>query len=224
MGDVVAVTCYTGGEELCSMTERMLRSLTVPAFAVGQGVDRQADTHARHIHAVTRHNAGFALGINRAIELARMHFPDAKHVLVLNNDLEFPDPHWIDELLAQADGKHVVTPVTDKTGYKVAEWPGPSAGTTMAEMVGAFCWLVPTLICEKLRRDYGFWLFDPDFHFAYGEDDYTAAIFRKKLIGPKPFRVVHSSFVRHLRSQTAGPMKIDRGKQIKLLEAKLARL
>ncbi len=219
-------TCYTGGLELCDMTQRMVNGFKgttgVEIAVVGQGCAKPvSDCH----YIETETNEGFAAGINRAIEahIAR-RLVEPKFVVVLNNDLEFPDPAWIGELLSETDGKHICTPVTDNTGIKVAEAAGPGRGTILAPMVGAFCWLVPFKHCRMLLERYGFWMFDTDFGFGYGEDDYTAAILRKELDMQTPFKVVKSSWVKHLRSVTARTVKIDRQKQFRILKEKLREL
>lgn len=220
---VMAVTCCTGGEKLCLLTERLVRALPMQTIVVQQDTDRNIDCDW-FISVRTKYNAGFALGVNRGIQkiwsFSRGVIPNPSYVLVINNDIEPPLFPWFEPLLREADQDHICSPLTDNTGYKIAQAPGPQKGVTLAPMVGAFCWLVPFWMCEFLRSRYGFWLFDPDFGLGYGEDDYTAALLTKKL-GHPPFKIVRQSWVRHFRSQTASTMKIDRGKQIRLLKEKL---
>lgn len=225
--EVQAITCYTGGEELVQMTERMIRKLRVPVIAVGQGVEREVDAPCHKVR--THFNAGFALGINRGIQTCySLHGELPDYLLVINNDIEPPDYPWFEILLQNAKNQrsgrsqHIVTPATDRTGYKVAQQAGPKDGVANTSMVGAFCWLVPKWIPNMLRSQYGFWLFDPDFGLGYGEDDYTAAILRKT--NKQPFKIVRSAWVRHLRSQTTRTVNIDRKKQFDILHRKLKEL
>jgi len=221
--DVCAVTCYTGDESLVQMTERLIDRLPCTVVAVGQGSVRQVMSECWRVKL--DENMGFAAGINAGIqhlwETLGADLPD--NLLIINNDIEPKDDVWLDVLLAEADGKHVVSPLTDRTWGTAAKAPGPKAGgCRYAENISAFCWLVPKSITMMLKKEFGFWMFDEDFGLGYGEDNYTAAILRRK--DPKPFKVVLSSWVKHLKAQTAKTVKIDRKKQFTILENKLAGL
>jgi len=222
---VIAVTCYTGSERLVQMTERLVKRLPCGVVAVGQGADRQIATECCARVNVDV-NKGFAYGINTGIQWLWDNCEKVlpENILVINNDIEPPeDRAWFDLLVSVCDGKRIITPVTDRTWNKAAKASeAKNKNSFYASMVSAFCWLVPARICRRLKRNYGFWMFDEDFGLGYGEDDYTAAILRKK--DPTPFKVVPRSWVRHLKAQTAKTVKIDRKRQFVILENKIAKL
>jgi hypothetical protein len=60
-----------------------------------------------------------------------------------------------------------------------------------------------------IRKKFGFEIFSPDFT-NYGSDDITGAVLRK-LLGPKPFKIVPRSFVRHRKAQTANELGVKAG-------------
>ena len=165
---VLAVTCYTGGKELCVMTETMLKELQLTSdcrvAVTVQGADwvvKQAD----FVH-VSVENVGFAYGINRAIDLAvRTEKPD--YILVLNNDLRFPRLDWFVWLMKAAGPDYITCPVTDQTALH-AHPASVAVAPLDVEELSAYCWLVPFGLCEFLKKEYGFWLFSEDFAPAEG--------------------------------------------------------
>lgn len=185
-------------------------------------------------HPVTWHchleeNVGFGNAINRVIDrevlqpprLKTVHIQSGKttatpqpmkitHVLLLNNDLQFPDTNWLRELLAAREGNLILSPCTDITATKeaIATEARPLDPIRHRE-VSAFCWLVPVPVILALRKKFGFNLFHQDFS-NYGSDDVTAACVRS-IVGSKPFKIVPRSFVKHLKAQTANELGVKAG-------------
>lgn len=223
---VLAVTCYTGDEKLCTMTDFMLQGLwesgvvakiDLQIAAVGQGAERPAECRHPFMHP---ENVGFAFGMNLAIEnslRAMCESPD--YVLCLNNDLEFPEKNWLAELMKCARADRICVPATDRTSLRIQAGPIASPSIPVQEM-GAYCWLIPFAWCKWLKETHGFWLFSEEFAPAYGEDNLTAFLLSKKY-GANCFRWVRRSWVKHLRAKTAAAMKIDRKKSSALLVKKL---
>lgn len=185
-------------------------------------------------HPVTWHchleeNVGFGKAINLAIDreiiepprLKTVHIASGKtkptpqtveitDVLLLNNDLQFPDAGWLRELLRERDGKHVLSPCTDVTATREAVANGRrNVEPILHREVSAFCWLVPVAMIHALRKKFGFNLFHPDFT-NYGSDDVTSACLRG-LYGSKPFKIVPRSWVQHLKAQTANELGVKAG-------------
>jgi len=219
---ILAVIPFTGDHKLVAMTRRCVREfheLGMHVVVVNNAADERIDLPLEQVtELVMAENVGFGVAVNAAIEIALQVYPELRHVLVANNDLEFPNEKWFEHLIAEVDGKHVLSPTTNITACPESREPGPKdVDPVLAPQVSAFCWLVPVEVIQKLRRSFGFNLFDPAF-FAYGEDDLTSAIFRK-IIGPKPFKVVKRSWVKHLKGQTAKQVGVRPGdpKNLKLL-------
>jgi len=215
---ILAITCYTGGEDLVQMTERCVESLwscksfmKMDIFAIGQGVTRAQFESAGTVHPK---NHGFAWGMNEAIQDGVTEFGRPDYVLCFNNDLEFPDPNWLQLLLEAARSDRITVPVTDKTALHKQARAVDKPSFDVQE-ASAYCWLVPFEWCLFLKQFYGWWLFDPEF-FAFGEDNKTAWLL-SKAYGPKVFRMVPRSFVKHLRHQTSDVVKPDRRKSSRLL-------
>lgn len=185
-------------------------------------------------HPVTWHphmdeNVGFGNAINFAIEkeiiqppkLKTVHVETGKvtptplkvdytDILILNNDLQFPDTDWLRELLLARDGKHVLSPCTDVTATAAAVSNGRrNVDPIPHHEVSAFCWLVPIHLIFALRKKFGFNLFHQDFS-NYGSDDVTAACLRS-IVGKQPFRIVPRSWVKHLKAQTANELGVKAG-------------
>lgn len=185
-------------------------------------------------HPVTSHwhmeeNVGFGNAINKAIERDIIEPPklkavniltgkvtsaaskvDITDVLLLNNDLQFPDTSWLRELLRERDGKHVLSPCTDVTATKAAVADGArDSDPILHREVSAFCWLVPVVMIHALRKKFGFSLFHPNFT-NYGSDDVTAACLRS-FVSPTPFKIVPRSWVKHLKAQTANELGVKAG-------------
>lgn len=222
---VLAVTCYTGGEELVEMTEQTLQQLrstappsaTLHVCSTAQGAARIIETEGRW--AWSFKNEGFAAGMNASIEEGVDFFGAPDYVLCFNNDLEFPHRNWLQVLLDAATPSFITVPATDKTALH--KQPGPLPRPSFrTEEASAYCWLVPFAWCEHLKQRHGWWLFDPAF-FAYGEDNWTAFLL-SKAFGPKIFRMVPRSFVRHLRHQTSRHVKLSRTQSNRLLVDRLA--
>lgn len=224
---ILVVTPYTGSERLVKMTEAMLASFqkcaTLPHCEVPVSIVAINNAASRPIKTpVTWHghfdkNEGFGVAVNLAIKREvfdmQKHGQSAhhySHVLVLNNDLEFPEDDWLFQLCAAREGQLVLSPCTDVTATKVAvAEKGQDADPVRADQVSAFCWLVPVATIVMLRKKFGVELFHPDFT-NYGSDDIAGSMLRK-LLGPRPFKVVKRSFVRHLKAQTANELGVKPG-------------
>lgn len=231
---ILAITVYAGSKELVQMTEDMLQVFMhqkakldeeVVVTAVCNGAERPvAKGYADH-RTFFDENVGFGKAVNKTIEIAIACGDQFTDVLVMNNDLEFPNEDWLRQLIEARDGKRVVSPMTDKTAAKSARSKGPiNKSPFQAAHVSAFCWLVPRSVISMFRGRYRYPLFDPDF-FAYGEDDLAAAIMRK-WIAPKPFTVVPRAWVRHLRNKTGKEMGLKGGMDgnVAMLKKKMKRL
>lgn len=234
---ILAVTPYTGSEKLVKMTERCLASFQQIAATVNHKVSITAVDNAAsrpikkglydwHCHMDA--NVGFGNAINFAIQREIIEPPNLKivagdgsakkfdqpmnftHVLILNNDLEFPDTNWLAELLKERDGDLVLSPCTDITATAEARAEGArNLDPIRHAQVSAFCWLVPVTTIIKLRRKFGINLFHPDFT-NYGSDDVTAAMLRS-IISKQPFKIVPRSWVKHLKGQTANELGVKPG-------------
>lgn len=224
MTNVVAVTVYAGSEELVAMTERMLNQLLdttggVPIVAVANFPERCVDRRICTHHILHEQNLGFGVAVNAALRLMLDREPDCTHALILNNDLEFPDPKWFEALVAEAERSAICAPCTDRTATGAAIAKGAvDKPPTFHPQVSAYAWLVPIAVINNIYRAFGFELFDPDF-FAYGEDDYTGAIMRK-MYGRKPFKVVHRSWVKHLKGRTGAEFGLGGGMPANLKKLK----
>lgn len=225
---ILAVVAYAGSERLVKMTERMLADLhaiisvgrsQIPfgVVAVNNAAERPIKTPVTW-HAHNETNEGFGNAVNLAIRREIFDARKAKvtdhptytHVLVLNNDLEFPDTGWLFELLAEMDSKLVCSPCTDITATRECiQESAMDLDPIRCAQVSAFCWLVPVPVIEFIRKRYGFELFSPEFT-NYGSDDITGAVLRK-VVGPKPFKVVPRSWVRHKKAQTANELGVKSG-------------
>lgn len=216
--NILAITPYAGSKKLVRMTEEMVRSFTVCAkqridegqlriVAINNAADGQIPTALVDWHGYNDTNEGFGNAVNLAIK--RELRPSDSHVLVLNNDLEFPDTSWLEHLLAAVEGELVLSPCTDITATPEARQEGPQPlDPHRSKQVSAFCWLVPTQIITRLKKKFGFPLFHPDFS-NYGSDDVTAACLRS--FNSKPFKVVPRSWVRHKKAQTANELGVKAG-------------
>ncbi len=215
---ILAVTCYTGGEELCDMTERTIRSLEycVPdtvAFQVSvfaQGSDRMVDAA---YSTGCPENVGFAFGMNRAVDAGQASEPD--YVLCFNNDLEFPNEDWLGRLIREAKPDRICVPATDKSAIRTQEGPIPAPAEHIQEM-SAYCWLIPFAWCQWLKEKHGFWLFDEEFEPCYGEDNWTAYLLAKKF-GKTIFCYVRRSWVKHLKGRTSQSVTHNRRKTSAIL-------
>jgi hypothetical protein len=202
--------------------------IEVAVVAVNNAASRE-QTFPVTWHCHMGENVGFGRAINMAIEREIIEPPKLKTVhvgtgkttktpqdvnitdiLLLNNDLQFPDTNWLAHLLRERDGQHVLSPCTDVTATKQAVAPlALNLEPIMHREVSAFCWLVPVAHVHALRKKFGFNLFHPDFS-NYGSDDVTAACLRS-IVGPKPFKIVPRSWVKHLKAQTANELGVKAG-------------
>ncbi len=187
----------------------------VMVSVVNQGVETPvfADVSTTH-----HENVGFAFGMNLAIERGVTDTGAPDYVLCINNDIQFTDPRWWDELARVARGDRIVVPATDRAAIYVQAGALPKPSFPRAE-ASAYCWLVPFEWCKVLKATYGFWLFPEIYPGGYAEDNHTAYLLTK-LYGPNPvFRMVPKSFVKHLKAQTAKIVKPDRAKNTATLRA-----
>jgi hypothetical protein len=214
---IVAITPFTGSEKLVAMTESCIEELRACALppgvemrivavnnAASRGLSKDVLQNVDELTDVK--NYGFGVGVNRGIDYAligeRWH---VDHFLIFNNDLRFPDKNWLVELLKEVETPYVLSPRTDITATKEACHPGPAdLIPTRSPLVSAFCWLVPHRIVQMMDMRWKYPLFCPQFS-NYGSDDATAAILRFTY-GGTPFKIVHRSFVQHLKAQTANEL------------------
>lgn len=234
---ILAITPYAGSKKLVKMTEEMLRKFQVcvadapfpvEVVAVNNAAELPIGNGLTDWHAHNETNEGFGNAINLAIKrmviepkFLKITGHDGKtkpaglksdhtHVLLLNNDLEFPHVDWLTQLGKEVEGDLVLSPCTDITATKDAVSEGPrEASPLRSPQISAFCWLVPVTTIEKIRRKFTFPLFHPEFS-NYGSDDVTGAILRS-LVSPKPFKVVPRSWVRHLKARTANELGVKAG-------------
>lgn len=215
---ILAVIPYTGSEKLVQMTDKMVGQL-LPTL-IGADVSQvvlvankpsrllEPEKRMRHlkdaiVELKVPENRGFGPGINYALGASWKG-----DVLVLNNDLSFPQREWLNLLRAeQAEDEkdnlsYVYAPRTNCTATPEACKDGPEDKPAQrVRQVSAFCWLVPAKIRKLLRERGGFELFPPQFP-NYGSDDAAAAWIRF-LFGKTPFKVVHRAFVQHAKGRTA---------------------
>ena len=229
MTSILAVTCATGGADHAVMTDRMIDSLLsckgtgeLRVVAVAQALDGRIHGGEGITVIEDSVNRGFGEGMNTAIDHGLKGF-EVDKVLVLNNDLRFPEENWIKRLLS-APYWPVKSPTMDNTGTAMLKADGPRKGIDYYPFVGATCWMVDARILFRMMRKHGYWLFDPDFGLGYGEDDYAAVMIQRLTGEAKPFQVVRSAWVQHYRAQTSKGLKIDRKAQSALLKRKLAQL
>lgn len=234
---ILAITPYAGSKKLVAMTEAMLRSfatcvsasrLQVEIAAMNNAAERHIEKGLAHWNYTNEKNEGFGNAINLIIKNEIIDPPHLKvvpidggpiksmslkpgftHVLLLNNDLEFPQTEWLQQLVAEAESELVLSPCTDVTATAQAVQDGPvDLDPIRSVQVSAFCWLVPVSIIHKLRKKFGFNLFHPDFS-NYGSDDVTAACLRSFI--QRPFKIVPRAWVRHLKAQTANELGVKAG-------------
>lgn len=230
--NIIAVVPFTGSEKLVAMTEDCIKQLllcdlpneaTLRIVAVNNKASRSLGTIADHPQVdeyKTHENLGFGVGVNEGIDLALLgeQYP-CDYVLVVNNDLQFPQRNWLTLLLREVDGANVLSPRTDITATPEACHPGPEdKDAQLVEQVSAFCWLVPRRVITAIEPRFGWPLFNPMFT-NYGSDDATAAILRK-IYGRRPFKIVHRSWVKHLKAQTANELGVKAGTKDLLTDLK----
>ncbi len=212
MRPILAVIPFTGSERLVSMTVDMLSSLRptlkghdVTVRIVANNPWRLlTETELRGAEQISLDsNTGFGPGVNAGVK------DWEGDVLVLNNDLTFPQADWLTKLREQQEYDEgsgipfVYAPRTTITAthQACAEGPENKAATRIGQ-VSAYCWLIPAKMRARLRERAGFELFPPAPYHNYGSDDVSAAWLRK-LFGATPFVIVHRSFCVHAKGQTA---------------------
>lgn len=215
MSSILAVTCYTGAKQDSEMTLSMLKGLVdaakfaecdltmcVVAQDAGWGVHMPEDSFN---FCVRGKNRGFSWGMNEALREGIKKSEKYDYLLCINNDIEFPDRHWLARLLIHTNEQKVLCPMTNFTACDAQRSGGPihNREPFSVESTPAVLWLIPW---ETLKDVMGYigpgCLFREDIGRAWGEDTYTAAVLRK-VLSPKPFRIVPSSWVRHLGSKTS---------------------
>lgn len=221
--NIIAITPFTGSEKLVAMTEDCIRSLlmcdlpndaTLRIVAVNNAASRGLGDVLEHPmvdEVKDEKNYGFGVGVNRGIDYALIaeRWP-CDQILVFNNDLKFKDPTWLVQLCREIEGRYVLSPRTDVTATVEACHDGPADKSAQrVREVSAFCWLVPKLVIDAIDSRWNFPLFPPMFT-NYGSDDAAAAILRG-LYGETPFKVVHRSWVKHLKAQTANELGVKAG-------------
>lgn len=210
---LLAVIPYAGSEKLVQMTARMVGELRptlsdhdcVELVNNGSRMLTPQDIVDWPFGVLNLpKNVGFGPGINAALKDIRWK----GDVLVLNNDLSFPQADWL-KLLRQQQAEderdnltYIYAPRTNCTATPEACKDGPEDKPAQrVREVSAYCWLVPAKVLERLRPRAGFELFPPDFP-NYGSDN-SAAAWIRFLFGHTPFKVVHRAFVKHAKGQTA---------------------
>jgi len=213
MKPILAIIPYTGSEKLVRMTAAMLAQVkpTLPPdtciMPVGNAPSRPltyAERGGSPFELELSKNTGFGPGINAALRARDWIFD----VLVLNNDLGFPQADWLslmreEQRIDEIDHLHFIyAPRTNCTATPEACKDGPEdKAAQRVRQVSAYCWLVPAKVQLLMReRNHGD-LFPREFP-NYGSDD-AAAAWARKLLGRTPFRVVHRAFVTHAKGQTA---------------------
>lgn len=217
---LAVITCWTGGQEMADMTNRMVNDLRVFSdwFMIsvyGQGTDVELyEPGSFHVSHATYGpiNRGFAFGMNQALDSALLACspynyggpPPPEAVLCLNNDLEFPDPLWFRKLIEEPLDK-VLVPTTNFTACNEQRAEGPvDADPIDLPSTPAVCWLLPWAACEVLFKHSGGYgkLFREDIGMAWGEDGFASAALQRDF-DPNPYRIVPRSFVRHLGERTS---------------------
>lgn len=208
---VLAVIPYTGSEKLVQMTAKMIAELRptldddASVMAVANAPSRVLTFEEGGIFGCTLgENRGFGPGINAGLKARAWPFD----VLVLNNDLSFPQANWFkllreEQVRDERDNlSYIYAPRTNCTATREAIADGPEDKPAQrVRQVSAYCWLVPAKMHNILRQRAGFELFPPEFP-NYGSDD-AAAAWLRFLFGGTPFKVVHRAFVKHAKGQTA---------------------
>lgn len=211
MNDILAITPYTGSEKLVLMTAAMLEEtrLSWPFAHICAVANKPSRLLTKEelggaMQLPLRGNEGFGPGINAALRFLGWK----GDVLVLNNDLTFPQRGWMQHLrdeqgIDDQDGMHFIySPRTNCTATPEACKDGPADKPAQrVRQVSAFCWLVPAKMQQLMRERNNGDLFPREFP-NYGSDD-AAAAWARKLFGSTPFKVVHRAFVKHAKGQTA---------------------
>lgn len=213
MKPILAIIPYTGSEKLVLMTAAMIAELAstvesdTSVMSVANAPSRRLTYEERGgspFELIAPRNLGFGPGVNAGINGRDWH----GDVLVLNNDLGFPQREWLALLRTQQaedekeEMRYIYAPRTNCTATPEACKDGPEDKPAQrVRQVSAYCWLVPAkmqlLMRERNKGD----LFPREFP-NYGSDD-AAAAWARKLFGKTPFKVVHRAFVKHAKGQTA---------------------
>jgi len=219
---LLVITCWCGDMAYAKMTSKMLADLVASLkdtdldewriSLVAQGttfdaiVTLPAGTRERFTLTQLGKNGGFAVGMNEALKagLREMREPDA--VLCLNNDIEMPDPSWLQELVNELEDKAVLCPKTNYTSVNEQRASAPQDKDPIFHGVTpGLCWLMPWPVVVEVRTHPGMdgKLFPDDLGGrAWGEDNYTAGVIRTK-VNPIPFKIVARSWLKHLGAKTS---------------------
>lgn len=230
--NIIAITPFTGSEKLVKMTESCIEQLlnsyvpkdvSLRVVAVNNGASRRLGAIGNHPLVDELHddkNYGFGVGVNRGIDYALISEKlPCDQFLIFNNDLQFLDEMWLEHLLGEVEGRYVLSPRTDVTATVEACHPrAEDRHAQRVREVSAFCWLVPIGVIRAIESRWEFPLFCPQFT-NYGSDDATAAILRG-LYGETPFKIVHRSWVKHLKAQTANELSVKAGTKELLTDLK----
>lgn len=228
--NLISIIPFTGSDRLVSMTEDCIEQLLeaqlppgvkLRIIAVNNAASRKLKLIDSTVHELEGDkNYGFGVGVNRGIDYAIYgeNWPcDA--FLIVNNDLKFPNRDWLSELIFRYEPPYVLSPRTDITATVEACHPSAEdKPPTRCREVSAFCWLVPMRVINAIIARWDWPLFCPQFT-NYGSDDATAAILRS-LYGETPFKVVNTSWVKHLKAQTANELHVKAGTEELLKELK----
>lgn len=230
--NIIAIVPFTGSEKLVAMTEDCIEQLLEAQLPLGVklrivAVNNAASRKLKEFHFAnpvheldSDKNYGFGVGVNRGIDYALYgeQWPvDA--FLIVNNDLKFPNRDWLTELIRSYEPPYVLSPRTDITAtVEACHQSAADKPPTRCQEVSAFCWLVPLRVINAIIARWDWPLFCPQFT-NYGSDDATAAILRS-LYGGTPFKVVHTSWVKHLKAQTANELHVKAGTEELLKDLK----
>lgn len=210
---LLAVTCATGSKADAMMTSDCAKTLRdcIPArthflnVCLAQELDGGVDGF--DVVKTTSKNEGFAIGMNRALQIGLGALPVPDFVLIYNNDLVWCDQRAIKALVVAATLKFpsIFCPMTNFTSQpKQKATQAKEAPPIRVDFAPAIAWFMPRSVMA-LRKDE---FFPEDVGMAWGEDDFVAAWMRKHL-HPHPFVLVQDSFVRHLGSVTSNRIPVS---------------
>ena len=171
------------------------------------------------------HNRGFAEGMNRAIENARLAGP-FDFYRVVGIDIGQP-ADWLRILVERAVTSSflgVWCPGTNYTKNRFQQFVGPSEAPDSDEvMCPAIAWLIPGQILKAVCKEYGD-LFPMNIGKAWGEDDLAAARIRHVTGQDRPFMVHPPSWIHHDGECTSRHIpEEDRFRSMKAAEQRIRR-
>lgn len=234
------ITLYTGSEKLSKMTSEMLFDLEAAiryaedllsetlVVVVNNGSDSplsysKGEIPYKFSQLMLPKNGGCSVGYNRGFDMIALGDVMPDYVMVINNDVRMPHKDWLHKLLSVASEEFVCAPGTSRTATAEAVAQGPiEKRSTPIYSVSAYCWLIPIAWIHENQKQRGWPIFDPEFR-AYGEDNWTALVWQSRY-GPHPFRIVHRSWIDHLKAQTANEITTvqDRLDSSRLLRSKVS--